>query len=186
MIYRMPWPTQNHNSSAYAYSQKRNNSYIISNANMKCGKKLMDAVFEDAIAPLIQLRGIEFTTIPKDGDFQNVDMDNILVSGIGAKKGLDAESAKRGELLRVEYDPDDNVFSYIYVKNGVTEELRYRNFNALRNKLASSPAHHGLKNKKYLLTPAEYRVFFDDFASGKLGHDGSKIDICSYKNEQIL
>lgn len=185
MITKMPWPKRSRSDTLYAYSQKRNNSYAITDADMKCGKKLMDIVFEEKVAPLLHLRGIEFTTVPRDGDPQNVEIDNILVSGIGSKMGLDAESAKRGEILRLEYDEDDGVFSYIYRKNGVTEEFRYRQFNALRNRLASSPAHHGLKNKKYLLTPAEYLAFFEDFANGNLGYYGSNIDILQYKFEEV-
>lgn len=185
MIIKLSTPTRSHENVSTAYNKRRNNTYVITNKDMKLGKTLLDTRLETEIAPLITINGAKFITIPRDGDTQNDDLDNILVSGVGAKLGLTKDEALQNHILRVEYDPDDTVFSYFYKKKGVSQELRSPNFYILRRKVADLPGSVGLRNMKYLLTPPEYADFFRDYRDGFVRFDAKNVDICSYKYEQI-
>lgn len=171
--------------SGVAYNKRRNNYYKVTSQDMNSGQSLLDSRLEKEVAPLVAINGVKFITLPRDGNPQNDNLDNILVSGIGSKQGLDEESAMRGDILRVEFDPDERVFSYLYVKNGVEIELRYSDFYVLRRKVADLPGSVGLRNLNFLLTPAEYLRFFNDFRQGFVRFDAKNVDICSYKDEQI-
>lgn len=186
MILKQKWPQQSQQNTEKGYNPRRKNTYIITDKHMNTGKPYIQAKFEAEIAPLITIGRAKFEIIPRDGDPNNVNLDNILLSGPGKQMGLDRENAMKNEILRLEYDPEFNDFSYIYKKNGVYEELRYKNFEALRARVAQARHLHGLKNKKYLLTIAEYTRLYDDYVHGRTPDDDAKFDICSYKYEQIV
>ena len=153
---------------------------------MNTGKPYIQAKFEAEVAPLITIGRAKFEIIPFDGDPTNTDLSNILLSGPGKQKGLNRENAVKNEILRLEYDPEYGDFSYIYKENGANQELRYKNFEALRSRVAQARHLHGLKNKKYLLTVAEYTRLYDDYVNGRTPPDDANFDICSYKFEQIV
>ena len=153
---------------------------------MNTGKPYIQAKFEAEVAPLITIGRAKFEIIPFDGDPTNTDLSNILLSGPGKQKGLNRENAVKNEILRLEYDPEYGDFSYIYKENGANQELRYKNFEALRSRVAQARHLHGLKNKKYLLTVAEYTRLYDDYVNGRTPPDDANFDICSYKYEQIV
>lgn len=186
MILKQKWPQQSQQNTEKGYNPRRKNTYIITDKHMNTGKPYIQAKFEAEIAPLITIGRATFEIIPRDGDPNNVDFDNILLSGPGKQRGLNRENAVKNEILRLEYDPEFNDFSYIYKQNGVYEELRYKNFEALRARVAQARHLHGLKNKKYLLTIAEYTRLYDDYVHGRTPDDDAKFDICSYKYEQIV
>ena len=152
---------------------------------MNTGKPYIQAKFEAEVAPLITIGRAKFEIIPFDGDPNNTSLDNILLSGPGKQRGLQRENAVKNEILRLEYDPEDKTFSYIFKENSVWQELRYKNFEALRARVAQSRYLHGLKNKKYLLTANEYLHLYDDYTQGKTPLDDAQFDICSYKSEEI-
>ena len=182
----MPWPSRKHEKPHdFAYNHKKHRSYVITDKDYMCGKPMMDAIFESKVAPLITTSRVTFETIPRDGDYQNVDIDNILVSGFGKSSGIDEQNAQNNEILRLEYDPDDNIYSYIFILNGMNEEFRSTSFKRLRTKCSNSPQTHGLRNKKYLLTGSEYLKLYQDYTQHNVNVDGAGFDICSYKYEQI-
>lgn len=186
MILKQKWPTKDQQNKEIAYNPKRKNTYIITDRLMNTGKPYIQAKFEAEIAPLITIGRAKFEIIPFDGDPTNTDLSNILLSGAGKHKGIQRENAVRGEILRLEYDPEDKTFSYIFKENGTWQELRYKNFEALRSRVAQARHLHGLKNKKYLLTVAEYTRLYDDYVNGRTPPDDANFDICSYKHEQIV
>ena len=153
---------------------------------MNTGKPYIQAKFEAEVAPLITIGRAKFEIIPFDGDPNNTSLDNILLSGPGKQRGLQRENAVKNEILRLEYDPEDKTFSYIFKENSVWQELRYKNFEALRARVAQARHLHGLKNKKYLLTVAEYTRLYNDYVNGRTPPDDANFDICSYKFEQIV
>lgn len=186
MITKMPWPSKKHEKQVdFAYNFKKNQSYIITDKDYMCGKPLMDVIFESKVAPLIATPRVKFETIPRDGNYQNVDFDNILVSGFGKNSGIDEQNAQNNEILRLEYDPDDHIYSYVFVLNGVNEEFRGKSFKRLRTKCAHSPKTHGFRNKKYLLTGPEYLKFYQDYTQNNVNVDSVDFDICSYKYEHF-
>lgn len=186
MITKMPWSSKKHEKQVdFAYNFRKNQSFIITDKQYSAGKPLMDAVFEAKIAPLIRTQRVTFETIPRDGNYQNVDLDNILVSGFGKNLGIDEQNAQENKILRLEYDPDDHIYSYVFVLNGTNEEFRSTSFKRLRTKCAHSPKTHGFRNKKYLLTGPEYLKFYQDYTQHNVNVDSDKFDICSYKYEQI-
>lgn len=185
MILKQKWPTKDQKNKEIAYNPKRKNKYIITDRYMNTGKPYIQAKFEAEIAPLITIGRAKFEIIPRDGDMTNIAQDNILLSGPLKKKGIQRENAVKNEILRLEYDPEDKTFSYIFKENGVNQELRYKNFEALRARVAQSRFLHGLKNKKYLLTVNEYLHLYDDYIQGKTPQDDTDFDICSYKSEEI-
>ena len=186
MILKQKWPTRDQQNKEIAYNPKRKNTYIITDRLMNTGKPYIQAKFEAEVAPLITIGRAKFEIIPFDGDPTNTDLSNILLSGPGKHRGIQRENAVRGEILRLEYDSEENVFSFIYKENGRFEELRYKNFEALRSRVAQARHLHGLKNKKYLLTVAEYTRLYDDYVNGRTPPDDANFDICSYKFEQIV
>ena len=186
MILKQKWPTKGQQNKEIAYNPKRKNTYIITDRHMNTGKPYIQAKFEAEVAPLITIGRAKFEIIPFDGDPTNTDISNILLSGPGKQKGLNRENAVKNEILRLEYDPEYGDFSYIYKENGVNQELRYKNFEALRSRVAQARHLHGLKNKKYLLTVAEYTRLYDDYVNGRTPPDDANFDICSYKYEQIV
>ena len=186
MITKLPWPSQKtQKQQDFAYNYRKNRPFIITDRDYSCGKPLMDAIFEAKIAPLIVTPRISFETIPRDGNYQNVNFDNILVSGYGKNSGIDEQNGRDNEILRLEYAPEDRIYSYIFVNNGVNEEFRSTSFKRLRTKCAHSPKTHGFRNKKYLLTGPEYLQFYQDYTTQNVNPDGPDFDICSYKHEQI-
>lgn len=186
MITKRKWPTKGQKNREIAYNPKRKNTYIITDRYMNTGKPYIQVKFEAEIAPLITIGRAKFEIIPYDGDPNNTELKNILLSGPGKYKGLGRENAMKNEILRLEYDPEYDDFSYIYKENGIFQELRYKKFESLRNRVAQSRYLHGLKNKKYLLTVAEYSQLYDDYINGLTPPDDAKFDICSYKFEQIV
>lgn len=181
MIIKQKWPRQAKKNTDRGYNPRRKNTFILTDKHMNTGKPYIQAKFEAEIAPLITIGRTTFEVIPYDGDPNNVNMDNVLLSGPGKQKGLNRENAVAGEILRLEYDPEFNDFSYIYRQNGVYEELRYQKFEPLRARVAQARHLHGLKNRKYLLTIAEYEALYDDFIHGKTPEDDTKFDILQYK-----
>lgn len=186
MILKQKWPIKDQKNKEIAYNPKRKNKYIITDRHMNTGKPYIQAKFEAEIAPLITIGRAKFEIIPRDGDMTNIAQDNILLSGPGKHRGLNRENAVKNEILRLEYDPEDKTFSYIFKENGVNQELRYKNFEALRARVAQSRFLHGLKNKKYLLTVDEYTRLYNDYVNGQTPPDDANFDICSYKYEQIV
>lgn len=186
MILKQKWPTKGQKNKEIAYNPKRKNTYIITDRHMSTGKPYIQAKFEAEVAPLITIGRAKFEIIPFDGDPTNTDLSNILLSGPGKQKGLSRENAVKNEILRLEYDLEYDDFSYIYKENGANQELRYKNFEALRSRVAQARHLHGLKNKKYLLTVDEYIQLYDDYIAGETPEDDTKFDICSYKYEQIV
>lgn len=184
MILKSKWISQNMKNKDVAYNPKRKNKFIVSDKHMSTGKPVIEAKFEAEVAPLIVINGIRFQITPHNGDFLDVSLDNMLLSGPGKHKGLKRENAVKNEILRLKYDSEEAVFSYIYRRNGCFEELRYKNFEALRNRVSQSPSLHGLRNKKYLLTPQEYLCLYDDYVDGLIRGD-KDFDILSYKFEDI-
>ena len=185
MITKLPWKSQNHVKHVdFAYNKRKDRSFIITDRDFSIGKSLLDATFESAVAPLIVTSRVSFETIPKDGNYQNADIDNILISGFGKHLGINEENGKNNEILRLEYDPDDQVYSYIFVLNGANEEFRGRNFKKLRTKCARSPKIHGFRNKRYLLTAEEYKRFYYDYTTQNVNIDAPNFDISLYKTSK--
>ena len=165
MILKQKWPQQSQQNTEKGYNPRRKNTFILTDKHMNTGKPYIQAKFEAEIAPLITIGRATFEIIPYDGDPNNVNLKNILLSGPGKQKGLDRENAVAGEILRLEYDPEFNDFSYIYKQNGIYQARHL----------------HGLKNRKYLLTIAEYEALYDDFIHGNTPEDDNKFDILEYK-----
>lgn len=186
MILKQKWPQNHQKNTEKGYNPRRKNTFILTDEHMNTGKPYIEAKFEAEIAPLITIGRTKFEVIPYDGDPNNTELKNILLSGPGKTKGLKRENAVKNEILRLEYDPEYDDFSYIYKENGVYSELRYKKFESLRNRVAQSRHLHGLKNKKYLLTIAEYTQLYDDYIHQLTPEDDTKFDICSYKTEQIV
>lgn len=185
MILKQKWPTKGQKNKEIAYNPKRKNTYIITDRHMNTGKPYIQAKFEAEVAPLITIGRAKFEIIPFDGDPTNTDISNILLSGPGKQKGIQRENAVRGEILRLEYDSEENVFSFIYKENGRFEELRYKNFEALRARVAQSRHLNGLRNKKYLLTVGDYLRLYNDYINGLTPDDDANFDIELYKTEEI-
>lgn len=181
MIKKMPWQTVSYSANnEYSYNPKRNNVFMVTNKSYDVGKTLMDKTLEDNIAPLVSTSRVRFETIPLDGDPTNVDLDNILVSGWGKNLDVTRESACFGEILRLEYDLSDDMFSYVFVLGGRAEEFRSASFEYLKTKCAHSLYTHSLRNRKYLLSASEYEAFFDDFSRGRVSLDDPDFDIRAY------
>lgn len=185
MITKRPWPTRKNDQKSTGYNPRKQQTYVITDAVMTSGQTYMEAEFTRKIAPLIVINGVKFEIIPLNGDVNDVTLGNMLLSGPGKRDGLTEECARAGEILRLEYDSDTDEYSYIYKLNGVNQELRSRQFARLRKKISESTRLQGLKNKKYLLTIAEYTRLYDDYVAG-IVHDDANFDICSYKYEQII
>ena len=187
MITKQPWPTQKtqQNTTNKGYSPRRKNTYILTDQHMNTGKQYIQAQFEQQILPLINIGRTRFEVIPYDGDPNNTNTNNMLLSGPGKQTGITQEEAQQGNILRLEYDPEHNDYSYIYKKNGTYEELRYKNFTPLRNRVAQSRHLHGLKNRKYLLTIQEYQQLYDDYIHGRTPEDDTKFNILDYKHTNI-
>ena len=186
MILKQKWPQNNKKNTEKGYNPRRKNTIILTDKHMNTGTPYIQAKFEAEIAPLITIGRAKFEIIPYDRDPNNTSLDNILLSGPGKQRGLQRENAVKNEILRLEYDPEYDDFSYIYKENGVYSELRYKKFELLRNRVAQSRHLDGLKNKKYLLTVAEYTQLYDDYINQRVPEDDTKFDICSYKFEQIV
>ena len=185
MILKQKWPTKDQQNKEIAYNPKRKNTYIITDRYMNTGKPYIQAKFEAEVAPVITIGRAKFEIIPFDGDPTNTDLSNILLSGQGKHRGIQRENAVRGEILRLEYDSEENVFSFIYKENGRFEELRYKNFEALRARVAQSRHLNGLRNKKYLLTVGDYLRLYNDYINGLTPDDDANFDIELYKTEEI-
>lgn len=185
MILKQKWPTKSQENTEIAYNPKRKNTYIITDRHMNTGKPYIQAKFEAEIAPLITIGRAKFEVIPYDGDPTNTELKNILLSGPGKYKGLSRENAMKNEILRLEYDSEDKMFSYIFKENGRFEELRYKSFEALRARVAQSRYLNGLRNKKYLLTVGDYLRLYNDYINGLTPNDNTKFDIDLYKTEEI-
>ena len=186
MIWKMPWPTQTvsntTNKWTVGFNPRRNQSFILTNEHYNRGKTLLDATFEAEIAPLIVLQDTKFHAIPADGNPQNNEITNLLASGYGQNMDVTEAEAKAGNLLRVEYDPDDAVFSYVFVRDGANEEWRFKQFGRLRTKCARSGTNQ-LLNKKYLLTPEQYLQLYHDYTTGQLNMSTGGVDIRKYTNK---
>lgn len=157
MITKMPWKHKKREKNAKntAYNPRKNQTYILTDKNYQTGKTLLDAAFETQFAPLVTINQIKCWIIPKDGDPQNTKSDNMLVAGPGSTNDVTREEAEAGNILRVLYTPEDEVYSYVFVRDGQFEEIRTKSFGALRNKCSKINTHQ-LINKKHLLTPPEY------------------------------
>ena len=168
MIVKLPWRSCERDSVvgtwSVGFNPRRNQAFILTSEHYNRGKTLLDATFEAKIAPLLTLKDTTFTVVPKDGDPMNTDTNNLLVSGYGKTKGVTEAEAKAGNILRVEYDPNDNAFSYVFVRDGVEVEWRYKRFGRLRTKCGRSGTNQ-LLNKKYLLTPEQYLQLYREITT---------------------
>ena len=185
MITKMPWPRRGRDENEYVYSQRQEDALIMSSEDLRGGQTYMNAVFERSVAPLLTLRTGSFTTVPLDGDPENVSLDNILLSGVGFRKDVNEKSAKDGELLRVKYDINNSSFTYIYRKRGEDVELEFPNYLALRHKASELQSHGSLRNKRYLLVPEDYVRLVDDYEAGNLSVEPRPADILRYRTKEI-
>ena len=184
-INKLPWPKQQNNGRVFAFNPRKHDNYIITDEQMTTGTTQMDHIAATKIAPLITINGIKFETIPFDGDVSNTSRVNVLFSGPGKRLGLDEQSARENHILRLEYDPQDHTYSYIYKENGANHELRYKKFTPLRRRIADSPHLKGLRNKKYLLTADEYSCLYEAFIAGQITEKQAKFNILDYKFDEI-
>lgn len=163
MITKMPWKHKKHEKNAKntAYNPRKNQTYILTDEHYQTGKTLLDAAFETRFAPLITINQIKCWIIPQDGDPQNTKPDNMLVAGPGSTNDVTREEAEAGNILRVLYTPEDEVYSYVFVRNGQFEEIRTKSFGALRNKCSKINTNQ-LINKKHLLTPQQYMKLYEE------------------------
>ena len=113
MILKLPWVHHKHDDFK-AYNSMRKREVLITDKYMNAGQSYINYFFETNIAPLIVLNHVRFEVIPRDGDYMNISLDNILLSGPGRYKGLSRIDALNEEILRLYYDSDCNEFSYIY------------------------------------------------------------------------
>lgn len=163
MITKMPWKHKKHGKNAKntAYNPRKNQTYILTDEHYQTGKTLLDAAFETRFAPLITINQIKCWIIPQDGDPQNTKPDNMLVAGPGSTNDVTREEAEAGNILRVLYTPEDEVYSYVFVRDGQFEEIRTKSFGALRNKCSKINTNQ-LINKKHLLTPQQYMKLYKE------------------------
>lgn len=185
MILKMPWPSnhsQGNDNDCIGFNPRRNQSFVLTNQHYNRGKTLLDATFEEKVAPLITIQDTKFKIFPKDGDPQNSSVENLLASGYGRNMDVTEAEARAGNLLRVDFDAEDGIFSYVFVRNGVNEEFRYKNFARLRTKCSRSGTNQ-LLNKKYLLTPEQYLQLYHDYTTGQLNTAGPSFSVRKYTNK---
>ena len=172
MITKQPWKhttTKNQNNNI-GYDLKRNKAYILSDEHYHAGKKLLDAVFEAEIAPLLIIKNVKCWIVPIDGDYTNTTHDNMLIAGPGYEQDITPEEAQAGNILRVLYTPEDEYYSYIFIRGGQFEEFRSKSFSILRHKCATT-GQDILLNRKNLLTPTEYLKLYQETGGNIKAYD---------------
>ena len=160
---------------------KRNTPYVLTNSNYQRGKTLLDATFEQQIAPLLRFRGTQFHIVPKDGNNYNDNIDNMLVAGYGSMNDVTVEEAMLGNVLNVRYDSNEDLFIYTITIHGKTTQLTHKNLQQLRTKIGKNPKLPKLINKQHTLTPNEYLQLYNDYNTQKIDINSPDFDIFSYK-----